>query len=198
MHIASSEESKLHRYHTWHLALRQPLHFISNRQFSMFTSSLSAWETPMEKSQGGNGILSLRVTAAAWFNETVCQKAKQQPVNKQEEVVYTRSKAKKHDAERLSKTFLPFLFLTHTYNSTKSKSKKKKAHMCTKGLARAKTSRDEDSCSRHTLTHWEASTHTHTHIHTNEERQLWGYCIKRQGCYQRSLQEIPPTKSPQK
>lgn len=61
----------------------------------------------MEKSQGGSSILSLRVTTAAWFNETVCHKAKQQPVNKQAEVTHAEQ-----NADRLSKTLLSF-FLTY-------------------------------------------------------------------------------------
>lgn len=43
----------------------------------------------MEESQGGNGVLSLQVTTAAWFNGTVCQKAEQQSVNQQGEVTRT-------------------------------------------------------------------------------------------------------------
>lgn len=131
---ASSQETKMHRNHTWHAVLRQPLHFISNRQFSMFTSSLSAWETLMEKSQGGNGILSLRVTTAAWFNETVCQKAKQQPVNKQAEVAYTHTHTRgmcageQHNSDGLSKTHRS-LFFTRT--NTKAK---KRQHACPKSF----------------------------------------------------------------
>lgn len=49
--------------------------FISNRRFSMFTSSLSAWETLMEESKGANVVLSLQVTTAVWFNGSVCQRA---------------------------------------------------------------------------------------------------------------------------
>lgn len=143
---ASSKETKMHRNHTWHTVLRQPLHFISNRQFSMFTSSLSAWETLMEKSQGGNGILSLRVTTAAWFNETVCQKAKQQPVNKQAEVTYARTHTRgmcaveQHNSDGLSKTHRSLFF-----TRTNAKGKKATARMSKKLLARAKTGRDEDS-----------------------------------------------------
>lgn len=136
----------MHRNHTWHAVLRQPLHFISNRQFSMFTSSLSAWETLMEKSQGGNGILSLRVTTAAWFNETVCQKAKQQPVNKHAEVTYTHAHTRGicavelHNSDGLSKTHRSLFF-----TRTNTKAKKATARMSKKLLARAKTGRDEDS-----------------------------------------------------
>lgn len=64
----------------------------------------------MEESQGGNGVLSLQVTTAAWFNGTVCQKAEQQSVNQQGEVTrtlastYTDSqKRKKNKAKKQKK-----------------------------------------------------------------------------------------------
>lgn len=64
----------------------------------------------MEESQGGNGVLSLQVTTAAWFNGTVCQKAEQQSVNQQGEVTrtlastYTDSqKRKKNKAKKQNK-----------------------------------------------------------------------------------------------
>ena len=125
MYIAARMETNLCGHHTW-----QPLHFISNRQFSMFTSSLSAWETLMEESQGGNGVLSLQVTTAAWFNGTVCQKAEQQPVNQEAEWMCThdaltssstRVKQKKKtpmktDCQKLS-PLSPSLY-THTHTHT--------------------------------------------------------------------------------
>lgn len=65
----------------------------------------------MEESQGGNGVLSLQVTTAAWFNGTVCQKAEQQSVNQQGEVTrtlastYTDSqKRKKKQSKKTKKT----------------------------------------------------------------------------------------------
>lgn len=65
----------------------------------------------MEESQGGNGVLSLQVTTAAWFNGTVCQKAEQQSVNQQGEVTrtlastYTDSqKRKKKQSKKPKKT----------------------------------------------------------------------------------------------
>lgn len=84
----------------------------SSRQFSMFTSSLSAWGTLMEESQGGNGVLSLQVTTAAWFNGTVCQKAEQQSVNQQGEVTRTlastytdsQKRRKKKQSKKTKKT----------------------------------------------------------------------------------------------
>lgn len=67
-------------HHTWQSIRRQPLHFIFTRQFSMFTSSLSAWETLTEGSRGANRVLSPWVTAETWFNGSVCQRDQQQPV----------------------------------------------------------------------------------------------------------------------
>lgn len=68
----------------------------------------------MEESQGGNGVLSLQVTTAAWFNGTVCQKAEQQSVNQQGEVTrilastYTDSqKRKKNKAKKQKKQKKP-------------------------------------------------------------------------------------------
>lgn len=110
-------------HHTWHfntVVMRYSPHFISNRQFSMFSSSLSAWETMMEKSQGSSGIMSLRVTAATWFNETVCQKAKQQPVNKQAEVAHAQvcAQLKRMQADCQKLFFLSsFLPSSHTEKS---------------------------------------------------------------------------------
>lgn len=81
----------------------------------------------MEKSQGGSSILSLRVTTAAWFNETVCQKAKQQPVNKQAEVTHAQVCAQlsrmQADCQKLS--FLSSSCTAHTLEK----------HMFTKVLA---------------------------------------------------------------
>lgn len=154
MNIASSQESNFCEHLTWHTALRQPLHFISNRQFSMFTSSLSAWETLMEESQGGNGVLSRRVTTAAWFNGTVCQKAEQQPVSQQAEVAHIHAHGQKNTIEMdCEKTSFPSTSLclslplshSHTimHTHTDTQNQKAKAHVSKKALARAKTGGNE-------------------------------------------------------
>lgn len=158
MHIPWSKENKICRPHMWHVARRQPLYFISNRQFSMFTSPLSAWETPMEKSQGGNGVLSLQVTTAAWFNGNVCQKAEQQPVKQQAEVTthihihkHTCT-VRKHNGDGLSDRSQPTtphrpssrsVSLVHTNTHAGTQGLKAKAHMSKTDLARAKAGRDE-------------------------------------------------------
>lgn len=58
----------------------------------------------MEESQGGNGVLSLQVTTAAWFNGTVCQKAEQQSVNQQGEVTRTLASTYTDSQKRKKKT----------------------------------------------------------------------------------------------
>lgn len=137
-------------HHTWHVTavvLRHSPHFIYNRQFSMFTSSLSASETMMEKSQGGRSILSLRVTAAAWFNETVCQKAKQQAVNKQAEVTHGLVCAQLNRMQTdCRKLFFLSFFLPYI-----KRGKKKPKHMFAKVLVGLWTGEAEDSntVSRH-------------------------------------------------
>lgn len=107
----------------------------------------------MEKSQGGSSILSLQVTTAAWFNETVCQKAKQQPVNKQAEVTHTQVSAQLNrmqtDCQKVS--FLSSSCIAHTHTQK---------HMFTKVLAGLYTGKKEDG-NFSVWAHWEKAGPSH-------------------------------------
>jgi len=127
-------------------------HLISIRRFNMFTSSLSAWETPMEESQGGNGVLSLQVTTAAWFNGTVCKKAEQQSVNQTAEVAQTDT----HTLTQCQKTQWRWTVKNFSISDSVSLS----------------------PCPQYKHTH----THTHTnkmHIQTHAIKKLIHVCPKR-------------------
>lgn len=168
----------------------------------MFTSSLSVGEILMEAYQGSNSVLSLRVTSAAWFNGTVCQKAEQQSVNQQAAVTHTCKcvhTVKKHNGDKLSKTlshastFSPVL--TSALRHAKSKRKK---HICPKRfwqeLRQAEMNRDA------LRAHSQKSAVRKTHItgspptKRGDECQEYARCIKRHRCYQSGSQEIPPNK----
>lgn len=209
MYIAPSKETKTRGHRTRCAALRQPLHFISYRQFSMFTSSLSAWETLMEESQGGNGALSLWVTTAEWFNGNVCQKAEQQPVNQQAVVTYAHRHSqahahcpKKHNGEGLSKKnkkTLPSLLLSlPPFRLTQTHKIKKQKHICPKRFWQEL--RQAEMNTEALRAHSEKSTVRKTHItgspptRRGDECQKYARCIKRHRCYQSGLQEIPPNK----